>query len=284
MTSPDAVLRMIDDRAQPLPRIGVVTAVESSGLTVTFDDGTVTPRLQHDAGYAAVVGDLVKVSPTTSAWIVDGKVTAPVDVAQDSQVRVAPVHNWSKINPANFTAAYGPWWYQWDSPTLEGKRTVMAGQHPVQEGGVGHVQVRMENRANVLYFGSLTSHVPSGSTITGVSIVLYRILHDGGPALVPPVMYGHDHTPSNPPVGNMDGTTPGGGQPPHWVPGFGPLAFPAFGRGETTRLYLTSSWVTAWLAETITGVGFYSDRADQAFTSWGTTDNVDLLIDYIPPA
>jgi len=54
--------------------------------------------------------------------------------------------------------------------------------------------------------------------------------------------------------------------------------------GETTRITLPSTWVTAWLAGTITGVGLWSDRSDQAAPYWEAPETGDLEITHTPPA
>lgn len=285
MTSPDAVLRMIRAHAQPLPRTGFVTAVSLNpqAVTVSMEDGSVTSSLAWNPAFTPAVGDRVLVTPTTTGWVVTSKVTAAPRLVPDEVVVVAPVNNWAKRNPWNFPGQ--PWFYQYDyasSSDPQYRGFVAQGRRPVSEGDPGQAQTRMEDSATVLYYGPLASRVPSGSTIQQVQLALNHGT-SGGPDLAAPVMYGHTHTTANPPVGGAyTPLTPG--QPPAWAPGFGPATFPPIARGEEAVLTVPPTFVTAWLAGTITGLGFYSDRVDQALSSWGPLDNAHLLITFTPPA
>ncbi|WP_454728980.1 hypothetical protein [Cellulosimicrobium protaetiae] len=275
MTSPTAVARMIEQRRPPLPRIGIVTAIAASTVTVTFSDGTTTPQLQYATAYVPAVGDQVLVIPTTTAWVVQGKVSAAPSLVPDETARTPAVNAWQKARSVNLPGIpAGTWYYQYDN-AVGGYRTYPQGRAPEPAGGPGHVP-RLIDWASVLYHGPLASLVPSGSTITGVSLVYQRVPSGADlPALVPPVLYGHTYTPGAPPSTAVA---------PAWTPGFGPLAYPPVAMGESTRITLPSSWVIAWLAGTITGIGFWSERADQAAPYWEAPAAGDLEITYTPPA
>ncbi|MFE6228901.1 hypothetical protein [Cellulosimicrobium sp. NPDC057862] len=271
MTSPAAVRRMIDAHRNPLPRIGVVTAIASTTVTVTFADGSTTPTLQYATAYVPAVGDQVLVIPTTSAWVVQGKVSAAPTLVADEEIVVASTSGWFLDRRVNF----GPLprdWTRYDNP---GPLTGWAqGRQILPIGAVGEtVAQQMVDRATIGYYGSLAARVPSGSTITGVS-ALWRRVGTGAPepALVSPVLYGHAYTPGSPPPAAA----------PSFPGGFGPYRFPPVAMGETARLALPSSLVTAWLAGTVTGLAIWSDQTADALNV--DARPADVAITYTPPA
>ena len=275
MTSPAAVQRMIREAVPPQARIGIVTALGSGSVTVSFGPGATTPNLGYNPAYVPAVGDQVLVVPSTSSWVVLCKVAAAPSLVPDVTVRARAVHAWQKARSVNLPEhAPGTWYYQYDN-AVGGYRTYPQGRAPEPAGGPGHVP-RLADWATVLYHGTLASLVPSGSTITGVSLVYQRVSSGATmPALAPPVLYGHTHTPGSPPPAAAA---------PSWAAGFGPLVYPPVAMGETTRITLPSTWVTAWLAGTITGVGLWSDRSDQAAPYWEAPETGDLEITHTPPA
>lgn len=68
----DVVHRLIDERFASLRKIGTVTAIVGTKVTVTVDNGSMTlPRMAH---YSPTVGDKVHVDCLISgSWIVVGK-------------------------------------------------------------------------------------------------------------------------------------------------------------------------------------------------------------------
>lgn len=270
MTSPQAVDRMIRDRMAPQPRVGVVTSVGSSSVSVAFEDGTATSDVMFTVGYAPAVGHQVLVVPTTSSWVAVSRVTAVSDAAPDAQAVVPARAVWWKSRPAN----YGDGLWRRSGPVERPPGvSVLQGRMPIQEGAVGVQQTRMDDNATIVFWDDIASRIPTGSTVLGATFTLYRQTVDAGPELSPPVIYGHAHTLTNPP--------PVSGAPTH-VPGFGPLELPTLGHGEEATFALPSSWSTALLSGQLTGITFYSNRTDQALTSWGPSDNAFLMLPYIP--
>ncbi len=270
MTSPHAVARMIQDRMAPQPRVGVVTSVGSSAVTVAFEDGTTTSDVMYAVGYAPAVGHQVLVVPTTSSWVAVSRVTAVSEVAPDAQAVVPIRALWWKSRGAN----YGDGLWQTYGP-VDGASTdasILQGRMPVQEGAIDVKQTRMADNATIVLWHDVSSRIPTGSTVLGASFTVYRRPIDAGPELSPPVIYGHAHSMTNPPAS---------GAPTH-VPGFGPLELPPLGQGEEATFSLPSSWVTALLSGQLTGITFYSNSTDQALTSWGPSDNAFLMVPYIP--
>ncbi|MBN0039393.1 hypothetical protein JN535_04285 [Cellulosimicrobium cellulans] len=269
MTSPPAVARMIDQARQPMPRLGFVTAVAATAVTVRFADGSTTPSLQYATAYVPTVGDQVLVIPTTSAWVVTGKVSAAPSLVPDEEIVVASTSGWFLDRRVNF----GPEprdWTRYDNP---GPITGWAQGRQIMPIGSTEeiVAQQMIDHATIGYYGSLASRVPSGSTITGVSL-LWRRVGTGAPEppLSSPVLYGHSYTTGSP--------------PPVATPAFpfGPYRYPPVAMGETARLALPAALITAWLAGTVTGIAIWSDAPADAFNA--DARPADLAITYTPPA
>lgn len=258
MTSPAAVARIVRRMLPPRPRVGFVTAVDLGAqlVTVAFEDGSSTSSLSWaSSAYASpAVGDRVLAVPTTTGWVVLSKVTPRPVLVTSQQAVVSMTKNWmGSIEDGSST------WF-WSE-------TIAAGYAPGMQQGVavvahggddkGGEPGTREVQASALYWGSLASLVPSGATIQQVTVRVRRNSQDlwGDPALVQPVMYGHAYT-----------TTPSGA--PSWVAGYGPIRFPALGRGEEATLTLPAAWVTAWLAGTITGIGFYATTPGDHMAGW----------------
>ncbi|GMA26209.1 hypothetical protein GCM10025864_39680 [Luteimicrobium album] len=109
----------------------------------------------------------------------------------------------------------------------------------------------------------LAAAVPSGATITQVRL---SMPHDGTNdpdadtqsqiAAARPVFWLHNLT-STPPPGTAPAFTAG------------PYAGPLVNLGEDVTVTIPSTWVTALLARTATGIAVYSaDEADGIFVSW----------------
>ncbi|MDQ8040673.1 hypothetical protein RDI86_02300 [Cellulosimicrobium sp. XJ-DQ-B-000] len=276
MTSPDTVLRMIEAQRAPLPRLGIITAVTGATVAVAFTDGTATGSLQYATAYVPAVGDQVLVVPTASAWVVTGKVTARPRTVPDVELARFPPTFWSLSRGVNYgTGAWSRYQGNPDPVTgmpggwSQGRQIVAAGSTQP-----GDYQQDMVDDATFAYYGSLAAMVPSGSTITGVSLVVERYTTGAPqPPLASPVLYGHAYTPASPPPAAA----------PVFPAGFGPYRYPPIAVGETTRLQLPAALVTAWLSGALTGVAMWSDSPADAFVTRPRPPG-DLVLTYTPPA
>lgn len=275
MTSPDAVLRILDQHAQAQPRIGVIAAIAGGSVSVSFGAGAVVAGMQYSTAYVPAVGDQVLVVPTSSAWVVTGKVTARPRVVPDEELSVFASTMWFLQRNVNFGSTAWQRFAATPDPSTgvpggwsQGRQIFAAGQV-----GVPTPQ-QMFDVATVGYYGSLAALVPSGSTITGVSLVVQRDTTGAPqPPLANPVLYGHAYTPGSPPPVSA----------PSFPLGFGPYRYPPVAVGETTRLQLPAALVTAWLAGTVTGLAWWSDVPADAFVTRPVPPG-DLLITYTPPS
>lgn len=267
MTSPARVQRMIDAASGPQARIGVVREVGVGAVTVALGDGPPIPSMRLNPGYAPTVGDHVLVIPTSSSWVVVCEAPPAGTAVEDVELRVRPSSGWYLSRPANFGV---PTWNRQDAggpltAWVQGRQILASGE----AGAV--VAQQMIDRAAVGYYGPLADRVPSGSTITGVSILVRRVGTGAPePPLASPVLYGHAYTPGSP--------------PPAATPSFpmGPYRYPPVAIGETTRLLLPSVLVTAWLSGAITGVALWSDAPADALNA-AVDPAGDLAIAHTPP-
>lgn len=276
MTSPAAVQRMIREAVPPQARIGVVTALGSGSVTVSFGPGATTPGLGYNPAYIPTVGDQVVVIPTTSSWVVLCKVAATPSLVPDEELARFASTMWFLTRGVN----YGPGtWSRYTaipSPTTgmpggwsQGRQILAAGSTRP-----GDYQQSMFDEATFGYYGSLAAMVPSGSTITGVSLLVERYTTGAPqPPLASPVLYGHAYTPASPPPQAA----------PSFAAGFGPYRYPPVAVGETARLTLPAELVTAWLAGSLTGLAWWSDSTADAFVTRPRPPG-DLVITYTPPA
>ncbi|MFC8732187.1 hypothetical protein ACFT5B_06995 [Luteimicrobium sp. NPDC057192] len=306
MTSPAAVLRLAKRAQPPRPRLGFVTAVDTGAqlVTVAFEDGSTTSSLSwaSSAYPAPAVGDRVSVVPHSTGWVVMSKVTPRPQLIADQQVVVPMAHNWQGFYHESNPAAGWNWY---DYANITDKHEAAAawqGRVPPQQGGAGYVQTTWDVRASILTWGALASLVPSGATISQVRLTLRASWVQQDAAR--PVLYGHAYTPASPPRDvvydtNNNVVTPGA--PPSFVAGFGPLRFPSMVAGDAQTITIPSSWVTALLAGTITGLGLYSatnadgvlfanashlanvveiDGGYSGDTVWDSDDNLQITITY----
>jgi hypothetical protein len=282
VTSPATVARLVKRLAAPQPRIGFVTAVDLGQqlVTVAFEDGSTTSSLSWaSSSYTSpTVGDRVLVIPTSTGWVVSSKVTPRPVLIPDQQVTARPTKNWQG-NVGDWAGAYWSWY---DYLTLSDPNfDAWQGKVPPQQGGDGYVQTDWDTTASALSWGSLAALVPSGATISQVTLTLRAdwVQQD----LVAPVLYGHALT-----------STPADGTAPAPVAGYGPLRFPRMALGDVQTITLPATWVTAWLAGTITGLMLYSTTqadgarfgdawhvsADRMSVIWDTRINATLGITY----
>lgn len=271
----DTVSRMIAAQTPPRSRIGVVAAVGATTVDVRLGGEAITAGLQYNPAYVPGVGHRVLVVPTDSDWVVVCRVSPGASMIEDAERRVKPVRLWSKARAVSLEdIPPGTWYSQWEGANSGYAPQYAQGRFPIPSGGPGWIP-RYSDWASVAYHGSLAAQVPSGSTITGVSLVVRRSTggQQGAP-LVNPILYGHAHDVANPPVLNAA---------PSWVAGYGPLVYPAVAMYEETRIVLPSTWVAALLAGTIKGIGFWSDRQEQGAPYWDGGIDGDLVVRYTPP-
>ncbi|MFD4992825.1 hypothetical protein ACFWH7_04380 [Cellulosimicrobium cellulans] len=262
-----ATQRTVGDGAAPMSRIGVVREVGVGTVTVALGDGPPVPDMRLNPGYAPTVGDHVLVMPTSSSWVVVCEAPPAGTAVEDVELRVRSSSGWFLDRPVNYGT--GAWSRYDNAGPLMGWAQ---GRQILPIGAVGEtVAQQMMDRATIGYYGALASLVPSGSTITGVSLLWGRVGTGAPePPLSSPVVYGHAYTPGSP--------------PPAAAPSFpmGPYRYPPVAMGETTRLLLPSTLVTAWLSGAITGVAIWSDAPADAFNA--DSRQPDLAIAHIPPA
>jgi len=270
VTSPAAVQRMIRETVPPQARIGIVTAIASGSVTVSFGPGATTPGLGYNPAYVPAVGDQVVVIPTTSTWVVLCKVAPAPSLVPEEETVVRAASGWFLDRPVNF----GPTPGVWSRYTTTTPLTGWAQGRQIMPYGSTQEQLAqsLKDTTTIGYFGSLAARVPSGSTINGVS-VLWRRVTTGAPepALVTPVLYGHAYAPGSPPPAATPTFT------------FGPYRYPPVAMGESARLTLAAELVTAWLSGAVTGLAIWSDRTADAFNAAVDAPG-DVAITYTPPA
>ncbi|KON72607.1 hypothetical protein M768_13955 [Cellulosimicrobium cellulans F16] len=262
-----ATQRTVGDAAAPMSRIGVVREVGVGTVSVALGDGPPIPDMRLNPAFTPAVGDQVLVMPTSSSWVVVCEAPPAGTSVEDVELRVRSSAGWYLSRPVNFGV---PTWNRQDAggpltAWVQGRQILASGE----AGAV--VAQQMIDRAAVGYYGPLADRVPSGSTITGVSILVRRVGTGAPePPLASPVLYGHAYTPISP--------------PPAATPVFpmGPYRYPPVAIGETTRLLLPSVLVTAWLSGAITGVALWSDAPADAFNA-AVEAAGDLAISHIPP-
>lgn len=267
---------MIREAVPPQARIGIVTALGSGSVTVSFGPGATTPGLGYNPAYVPTVGDQVLVVPSTSTWVVLCKVAPAPSLVPDVELSRFASTMWFLTRGVN----YGPGtWQRYTgnpSPTTglpggwsQGRQILAAGSTEP-----GDYQQSMFDQATVGYYGPLAAMVPSGSTITGVSLLVERYTTGAPqPPLASPVLYGHAYTPGSPPPEAA----------PSFPGGLGPYRYPPVAVGESARLTVPSELVTAWLAGTVTGVAMWSDSPADAFVTRPRAPG-DLFITHTPPA
>ncbi|GMA26699.1 hypothetical protein GCM10025864_44580 [Luteimicrobium album] len=266
------------------PRFGFITAVDTGQqlVTVAFEDGSTTTSLSwaSSAYPSPAVGDRVSVVPHTTGWLVVSKATPRPVLVPDQQVLVLPSHNYGGEQeiPTDGSAPGAWWWADTDATDSDFSRTfIEQGLSDAQAGDTeGHRPPYNYLHATALTY-PLAASVPSGATISQVQIILRcSSTFAGGSGSahpVAPIMYAHTYT-----------ALPSGA--PAWAPGYGPIRFPTFIIGEIQVLTVPAAWVTAWLASTIAGIGFYAPATSlDAFFSHQDSDGDDsgtgqLLITY----
>lgn len=222
--------------------LGTVKAIDATtnSLTVTLPAGDVS-GLRWITSYTPAVNDLVVVERVAGSWLVQGKTSAVMTASTQ--------RSFSKELPIS-GGGYGAWSYGvstkywvWSDGILgQGKETY----NIVTGGEVLHAGV-------AIY--SILSLVPSGATITSAKLTIRRNpVVTYGSSLVSPVVYGTNAT-----------STPTGSPPT--VSGYGPWKPGRLTYGQSGTWDLPSSWLSAWLAGTLTGIATVSSSSSD-FAYW----------------
>ena len=108
----------------------------------------------------------VSVVPHTTGWLVNGKAGPRPQLVVDQQVQVRAVRNWQ----GSINSSGSSWsWYDYAALATPNYDT-WQGVVPPQQGGDGYVQTTWDTRVSVLGWGTLASLVPSGATISQVTL------------------------------------------------------------------------------------------------------------------
>lgn len=217
--------------------LGRVAAIDGTNLALTIDIGTGTPLsgVRWVGSYIPAVADFVTVLQVGSAWVVLGKLsknlTGPGFTEHTTQIAPAAWADGQRM----VGAADWSWYAPGDA---------------VYQGRFGDASWT-DDYAGVLFYPSISSSIPSGATIVGATIRIVRG-DDHGLALTYPILHGHA-LPGLPPSYPLDGPSL------PWVSGYGPLTLPTIAKSATAYVPLPSTWVTALLAGTLTGLAFQSE-------------------------
>lgn len=219
--------------------LGFVTAIDSSGRTLTVDigSGTLLTGVCWIDTYTPVVGNyVVLMRVSTHGWWVVGKNSvnpASGAVPVQRSLTLSPTATYTGIRDA-------AWTWRINAPDEEN------GQGKLGWGGL---------LSSVAIYPPLASLLEPNPTITSAKIRIRRIqpggAGSGGAALVSPRIYGHGYT--NGPVGAPVWQTSA------WSP-------TSMAIGGISRVDLPSSWLSAFISGTRRGIGFYSTAsADFAY-------------------
>lgn len=247
---PEAILRRIDRAAAKAAgmQLGTVTTIDATNLslTVTLPAGLVS-GVRWAARYAPTVGDFVIVIRLQGQWIVIDKLsrnlTGPGYI--DSSLIWAPSTYWN--NHTTYPTPYEAWYQTWE--------------WAMQGGLIGADGLPHPAAAYAVHDTTLASMLPAGATVTAAKVRMNRRYQDGvqnGAALVSPVIYGHNRTVAS-------------GAPssaPSFVSGYGPWRPGTLAYSQAASWDLPSTWLTALLAGTITGLGVWSESAAE-LAYWG---------------
>lgn len=240
---PEAILTRIDQAAAKAAgmQLGTVKTIDATNLslTVTLPAGDVS-GVRWAARYAPVVGDFVIVIRLQGQWIVLDKLsrnlTGPGYV--DSSLIWAPSSYWN--NHTTYPLPYEQWYQTWE--------------WAMQGGLIGTDGLPHPTAAYAVYDITLPALLPAGATVTAARVRMTRRYQEGvqnGPALVSPVIYGH----------NRSAADPAPASAPSFVAGFGPWRPGALAYGQSASWDLPSTWLAALLAGTIAGLGVWSESA-----------------------
>jgi hypothetical protein len=256
----DAVLGRIDDSGDAAMRIGTVTAIDAGSASVTVSlAGDSVAGVRWIASYTPVVGDMIVVSRVGSMLVVLGKLSKQLGgptVVYESMT-VSP---WTVQQGVNAGATSTPGSWTWATPSDVA---------PYIEQGA---DAGIARRAGVLMYPGFS--LPAGATALSAKIRVQRVnyAYGIGGDFVAPTIYGHAYT--------MLG--PSGA--PAWVGGYGPWEPGSLGPEEIGVWDLPSSWLTALLAGTITGLGIYTLGAADAGAFEVNGLSWSIQINYSRPA
>jgi hypothetical protein len=278
-------MRMIRAHRPPGARIGTVLA---GATTVAVRDTTIPVALAA-VGLSMAAGDKVLLVPAAGTWVVVAKVTQSVTPAYPTTTLTTPPNGWWFYRAMTGAGTWGGWvvyggaagtdftaaaGYQGRTSGLRGAGDATVSYSPMTEDGS-------------CWYWPLAAMIPSGATLVDVSLRLRRAewrddfaASVNGQPTVAPRIYAHSFTPAAPPTNGVDLPSR-----PAFASGFGPLTdVPAAARGETVSISLPASWVTAWLAGTITGLGIWSDQpADFLYLDSFNPAPVELAVTYTTP-
>jgi hypothetical protein len=239
----DPLLERIARSSKAGMRLGSVTVIDAGDASLTLSlAGDVITGVRWIGSYTPVVDDVVVVSRVGAMWVVLGKLSKQF-------VAATVIYDQATVLPE--TAWRGTWLtstsvWTWDV----GDALDMVGQGRTNPADPNQI-------AGVWYLPGIS--LPAGATVTAAKLRLWRWLGDGESTLVTPRLRMHTYSviPSGAPT--WTGSA--------WSPG-------TLAAGQSGVWDLPSTWLTALLAGTATGVGV--DSAAMADYTWFAWPSVEL--------
>jgi len=236
-------------------RLGSVTVIDAADASLTLSlAGDVITGVRWIGSYTPVVADVVVVSRVGAMWVVLGKLSkqlAAPTVIYPTAATVRPVTVWQGVMWTSTSV------WDWSDNFLypAGQGMAFSLLYPSQSLRV----------AGVWYVPGIPTALPVGATITAAKLRLTRVGGSGEATLVTPRLRMHAYTtiPSGAPT--WTGSA--------WAPG-------TLAAGQVGVWDLPSTWLTALLAGTATGVGVDS----AAFADYTSFSNVQIELSYSVPA
>jgi hypothetical protein len=249
----DPLLERIARSSKAGMRLGSVTVIDATDASLTLSlAGDVVSGVRWIGSYTPVVADVVVVSRVGSMWVCLGKLSqqlgAPTTLYPTATVE--PATAWQGRLPTS-----NPTW-DWQVPSFG---ILMVGQ------GVVADPVDPTRMAGVWYVPGIPAALPAGATVTAAKLRLFRHIGDGESTLVTPRLRMHTYTAAPMDAPTWTGTA--------WSPG-------TLTAGQTGVWDLPSTWLTALLAGTATGVGV--DSTSYADYTWFL--GLQLELSYSVPA
>lgn len=273
--NPAETLRMIERHTQPAARIGTVTTGGPTPVVALDGAGSITVQYVAQGLSLSATDRVLAVRTAGGAWVVTDKLTTPAAVTPPVVRRFTPTKCW--VKGTQLDDGPGEWNSQLEYVGLGLNPQIWQGQDTSQAGSDSYGSPQnLLKYATVLYWGSLASLMPSLSTVLDVSVTFTRELPFNArtqPPLTYPRLYGSAYSQASPPAPS---------DPPSAV--VGPLTpSVAVAPGQSTTIGLPASWVTDWLAGTITSLHFFSDQRSDIIRSLDAADDVQLIVTYYPP-
>jgi len=255
----DPLLERIARSSRAGMRLGSVTVIDASDASLTLSlAGDVITGVRWIGSYTPVVADVVVVSRVGAMWVVLGKLSKqigttppPVIYQPGSTSPVLPVTSW--------WGDYSSVW-TWHAASAVGQGTYLLDNWL---GGPG-IPLRL---SGVWYVPGISAALPAGATVTAAKLRLTRLPVFMGPSestLVTPRLRMHAYTTMPPGAPTWTGSA--------WSPG-------TLTAGQTGVWDLPSTWLTALLAGTATGVGVDS----AAYADYTTFSGLQLELSYSVP-